>query len=138
MKRLSATIAVVLLAASVVLAGDQRGQGAERRDDATRGDNRTAPTVHADLRVVFSSGDLVVIREHYRTRYQNLPPGLRKKLARTGQLPPGWQKKMEAFPVDLERRLPPLPEGYKRGVIDAHAVIYLPGTGVTIDAAVLF
>ena len=79
-----------------------------------------------------------VIREHYAPRYRKLPPGLQKKLARTGQLPPGWQKKMEPFPVALERRLVTLPAGYQRGVMDGHAVIYKPGTSIIIDATILF
>lgn len=94
--------------------------------------------VHGDIRVVFSSRDVQVIREYYAPQYRSLPPGLQKKYARTGQLPPGWQKKMQPFPVALERQLVALPAGYQRGVIDGHAVIYRPGTSVVIDATVLF
>jgi hypothetical protein len=86
---------------------------------------------------VFSTHDVQIIREHYAPKYRNLPPGLQKKLARTGSLPPGWQKKLEPLPFELERRLVGLPDGYRRGVIDGHAVIYRPG-GVLIDATVLF
>jgi hypothetical protein len=59
-------------------------------------------------------------------------------MARGKALPPGWQKKMEPFPVEFERRLARLPDGYRRGVIDGHAVIYLPGTSVVVDVAALF
>jgi hypothetical protein len=93
--------------------------------------------VQADIRVVFSTGEVHLIREHYRSTFRDLPPGLQKKVARGGQLPPGWQKKVAPFPVELERRLPRLPAGHQRGVFGGHAVIYLPGGGV-IDAAVLF
>jgi len=41
------------------------------------------------------------------------------------------------MPVVVERRLPPLPPGYHRGVFDGHAVIYRPG-GTIIDATVIF
>jgi hypothetical protein len=95
------------------------------------------PTVQADVRIVFSSEETRIVREYYSARYRNLPPGLQKKLARGGQLPPGWQKKVEAFPPELDRRLPRLPEGHHRGVVDGHAVIYLPGGGI-VDTAVLF
>jgi len=91
----------------------------------------------ADAHVVFTPHDITLIRTHYESRYRNLPPGLQKKLARGGQLPPGWQKKVQAFPPELERRLPRLPAGHHRGVVDAHAVIYLPGGGI-VDTAVLF
>jgi hypothetical protein len=94
--------------------------------------------VRGDVHVVFSSHDVRLIREFYAPRYRHLPPGLQKKLARTGQLPPGWQKKMQPFPVVLEHELVALPVGYHRGVIDGHAVIYRPGTSVIIDATILF
>ena len=104
--------------------------------EAKRGDDRADTRVA--VRVVFTSGDVRVIRTHYEPRYRNLPPGLRKKVARGGQLPPGGQKKFEPFPVDLDRRLPPLGPGYRRGVLDGHAVIYDTKSHVLIDVAVLF
>ena len=92
----------------------------------------------ASFHVSFSTADVKIIREHYAARYRNLPPGLRKKVARGGQLPPGWQKKYEPFPVALEQRLPRLTPEYRRGVVDGHAVIYNSKTSVVIDVAVLF
>jgi len=88
--------------------------------------------------VRFSTGEQRVIREYYAPRYKSLPPGLQKKVARGGSLPPGWQKKMQPFPVEVERRLEPLPRGYSRGVIDGHAVIYSSRSHTVIDVAVLF
>jgi hypothetical protein len=32
--------------------------------------------------------------ENKNKKQKNLPPGLQKKLERTGELPPGWQKKL--------------------------------------------
>jgi hypothetical protein len=120
----------VLMAPS--LHAEQRGRGNENRPSGSNGRE-----IQGDVRIVFSTGDAQIVREHYQPRYTNLPPGLQKKLARTGQLPPGWQKKMEAFPADLDRRLSPLPAGLHRGVIDGHAVIYRAG-GVIVDATALF
>jgi len=91
-----------------------------------------------EVRVVFSRGDVGVLREYYAPRYRNLPPGLQKKLARTGHLPPGWERRVEPFPVLVERRLVVLPPDYRRGVIDGNAVIYAPRSGIIIDATVLF
>ena len=88
--------------------------------------------------MVFSAREIRIIRQHYAPRYRNLPPGLQKKYARTGQLPPGWRKKVEPFPVVVERELVVLPTAYRRGVIDGHAVIYNPRTQVIVDVAVLF
>ena len=97
----------------------------------------TQPRAHADARIGFSSEEIQIVREHYNPRFRNLPPGLQKKLARGGQLPPGWQKKVEAFPPELERRLPRLPAGHYRGVMDGHAVIYSPAGGI-VDVTALF
>jgi hypothetical protein len=91
----------------------------------------------AVVHVAFGTGEIQLVRTHYAPRFRNLPPGLQKKLARGGSLPAGWQKKIEPFPVTLERGLTRLPTGYSRGVIDGHAVIY-NSRGMIIDVAVLF
>ena len=122
----------LVLAAAGVAAGEP-GQGRGKRQHTSE----ASSGVHG-LSIVFSTGDVQIIRQHYAPRYRNLPKGLQKKLARTGQLPPGWQKKMEPLPVALERQLVVLPAGYRRGVIDGHAVIYSPNRGVIVDATVVF
>lgn len=94
--------------------------------------------VRGDVHVVFSTGDARVVREYYAPRYRRLPPGLAKKYARTGHLPPGWQRKIQPLPWEVERRLSILPREYRRGVIDDQAVIYAPRTGVIIDATIVF
>ena len=110
-----------------------KGQGKkETVSSADRTDARVA------VQVTFGSADLRIIREHYAPRYRNLPPGLRKKVARGGALPPGWQKKYEPFPETLERRLVRLSPEYRRGVFDGHAVIYDRRSDFVIDVAVLF
>jgi len=90
------------------------------------------------VHVLFAPRDVQVIREYYAPQYRRLPPGLQKKLRRTGQLPPGWQKKYQPFPVVLERQLVTLPRGYRRGIIDRQAVVFDPRTHVIVDVAVLF
>lgn len=132
MKSRALVIAGCVLLGSITLTADEP-QGRGKGRTASRGGG-----VHAEIDVVFSTTDIRIIRQHYAPRYRTLPKGLQKKLARTGQLPPGWQKKMEPFPVALERRLVALPDGYRRGVIDGHAVIYSPQRGVVIDATVVF
>jgi hypothetical protein len=135
MRLLYGVIIGSLLLGGTVMGEAQRGtRGGGAREAAPPAEGSR---VHADVRIVFSSAETQIIREHYQRQYRNLPPGLQKKLARTGTLPPGWQKKMEPFPAELERRLSPLPAGHRRGVLDGHAVIYLPG-GVIVDTAVLF
>jgi len=53
----------------------------------------------------------------------NLPPGLEKQLRRNGTLPPGLQKRVEPFPAELDRRLPPLPSGCSRVILAGRALI---------------
>jgi hypothetical protein len=79
----------------------------------------------------FREEHLRVIRDYYGPR--NLPPGLQKKFHRTGQLPPGWQKKVQPFPLEIERRLPPICGGCARGYVDGYAVVYRPRSGVILD-----
>lgn len=133
MKLVCALAAVLTLGGTVGTAEQGRGRGTDAPEPRAE---RQAPSV--GVQVVFSSQDAQLIRGHYAPRYRNLPPGLQKKLARTGQLPPGWEKKMEPFPLELERRLAALPPGYRRGVIDGNAVIYAAGTSVILDVAALF
>jgi hypothetical protein len=124
-------------AVSVGTASADQGRGqAKRRGDVVVGSATSAPVV--SVSVVFAPRDITVIRTHYASRYRNLPPGLQKKLARGGTLPPGWQKKMEPFPPALDRDLVVLPGGYRRGVIEGHAVIYHPITHAILDIASLF
>jgi hypothetical protein len=86
----------------------------------------------------FQPRDVRVIAEYYEPEYQRLPPGLAKKYYRTGQLPPGWQKKIQPFPVVVEQQLVVLPPEYRRGIIDGYAVVYNPHTQVIIDIAAVF
>jgi len=53
----------------------------------------------------------------------NLPPGLQKQLDKNGRLPPGLQKRLEPLPVDLDRRLPRLPEYWERVILERDVVL---------------
>ena len=66
----------------------------------------------------------------------NLPPGLEKQLLRNGTVPPGLQKRLEPLPVELERRLPPLPPGCgcNRGVLGANVVLVRTRDQLILDA----
>lgn len=121
MRRLILILICVLLAA-VPLRAKQKGKG--------KGESRVA--------VRFRVEDVREIKRYYKGRPSGLPPGLQKKLRREGRLPPGWEKKMAPFPVELERRLPPLGPGLRRGLFEAQAVIYDERTGVILDVAAVF
>jgi hypothetical protein len=97
--------------------------------------NDKKPKSHADpiVSVRFGATEMEVIRGHYITHPNNLPPGLQKKLARGKALLPGWQKKLHPFPPQLEARLP-FPCGYcGRGVVDEYGVIYDKRTSIVLD-----
>ena len=81
--------------------------------------------------------DVRLVRDYYRPRTRTLPPGLQRRYLRTGQLPPGWAKRVQPIPRHLGRQLIRLPRGYRRGVVDGRAIVYGPG-GLVVDVAVLF
>src|SRR4051812_48471897 len=112
-RTIALTMASLFLGTAVLAADHQRKP--QKHEDSTRlivsDDSAVAVNVSWGMR------DVEIIRRHYAPRYRNLPPGLQKKYARTGQLPPGWQKRIEPFPATLERECAPLPAGYRRGVI---------------------
>ena len=105
MRFLAATITVLVLG-SVTVSAEQKHAPkkpkAAKHAVAHRGDAGVRPLT---VRVSWTTDDVEIIRRHYVPKYRDLPPGLRKKYQRTGQLPPGWQKKMEPFPATLERDL---------------------------------
>ena len=141
MKRvLFATVCALLLgSAPLVSASPTQGKAKKHGShEAAKRDEGKGSDTNVAVHVVFTSGDVRILRTHYEPRYRNLPPGLQKKVALGGALPPGWRKKFEPFPREVERRLEPLPIGYRRGVIDGHAVIYSTRSHTVIDVAVLF
>jgi len=123
-----------LILAAMFLAGTASSSHA-----ADHAKKRTAPVEERTVahrradRAYLTRNDARIIREYYEPRYRQLPPGLQKKLQRTGTLPPGWQKKLQAFPRTVERQLSPLPSSYRRGFYDGYAVIYDPHTRRILD-----
>jgi len=82
-----------------------------------------------------------------KQKNKNLPYGLQKKLARGGQLPPGWQDKVSRgevlsteilqqsvrLPSDLTRRLPELEDGVVIRRVGDKVVRVLEGNGTVLD-----
>lgn len=88
----------------------------------------------AGTTVVFSSKEAAVIRDYYahppqdagkgqqkKQKSKPLPPGIAKNLQRGKPLPPGIAK--QQLPADLARRLPPVPSGYERVVVDGRVLL---------------
>jgi hypothetical protein len=129
MKLLITAAALVVMTGSGIEASHAQGRGRGQGNDRGASDAAARPAAS----VLFSQRDVTLIRTHYGNRYKNLPPGLQKKLARGGSLPPGWEKKIEALPAGLLRDLPPLGSNRRYGVYDGHAVIYDPLTHAILD-----
>ena len=107
-----------------------RGQGQERN----RNDNHANASVqNVSVQVAFNSRERDILQVWYGDHKNNLPPGLAKRdrlppglesqLRERGTLPPGLQKKIVPLPVDLERRLPPPPNGCSRVIIGGNIVL---------------
>lgn len=108
---------------------DRHGHGKQKD---RRHDDEERPRGHAKGHVqYFRPEDRVILSQYYPV--QSLPPGLRKKYARTGTLPPGWQKRVQPLPVAVVEQLPPPPLNCERGYVDGYAVVYDRRTRVILD-----
>jgi hypothetical protein len=63
----------------------------------------------------------------------NLPPGLQKQLERNGRLPPGLEKRLEPLPVDLDSRLPRLPDYWERVIVERDVILLDRRTNRILD-----
>jgi hypothetical protein len=126
MNRRHLLISLVLLSGAVVCAKDKD----KDKDDHGKGKGKGKAS--KDWRY-FRQEDYSAV-ERYYSGPRDLPPGLRKKYYRTGKLPPGWEKKMQPFPPELVRELPPPPPDCERGYIDGVAVVYNRNTRIILDS----
>jgi hypothetical protein len=134
---------LLALAGSLAVAQGNSGSKGNGKNQHAQQQETAAPD-RGGARIIFSVQDRDVIREYYRNRYANLPPGLAKRggnlppglqkhLERDGTLPPGLQKRVEPFPVELERRLAPLPSTYSRVTLGVDILILDRRTQRIID-----
>lgn len=133
---LSATVCGLILMAVLLQTGFAQGNGkgkGHNKQADQNDDDRDRDDKHG-VRIVFSVHDRDTIRGYYQERNSNLPPGLAKRngnlppglqkhLERDGTLPPGLQKRVQPFPEDLERRLSPLPDTYRRVTLGVDILI---------------
>src|SRR5215467_1898703 len=121
---------LLLLTFPTLTQAQGNGKGHNKHSDQDNDDRDSK----GGVRIVFSVHDRDVIRDYYRDRNSNLPPGLAKRggnlppglqkhLERDGTLPPGLQKRVQPFPIELERRLPRLPEAYSRVTLGVDILI---------------
>jgi hypothetical protein len=92
------------------------------------------------IAVVFTSDEIRIIRDYYEKhgseargngRKKGLPPGIAKNLERGKPLPPGIAK--QVLPPNLQSRLPRVPEGYERVIVDGKVLLIEVATRVVRD-----
>lgn len=116
------TLLLTLAVAGLAIAGP--------RDNYRGGNNRSNYRVGVNVYRI-PQRDVIIVRDYYRGN--RLPPGLQRKFARGGALPSGWQRRFQPVPVYVERRLAPLPHGYRRGLYNGAYVVFDSRRGVVVD-----
>jgi hypothetical protein len=118
--------------AGPVLAQDKTGKSA--------GKKAAAPAAAlADVKFGFAAHERGIIAAYYPPRTPpakkdvSLPNGIEKQLQRGEKLPPGLQNRIQPLPAELERQLPSMPLAYRRGILDNHVIVYMPGSHVIVD-----
>ena len=151
---------VIFLCLSVAAPTVQAKQHKEDRKQKLSSKKETKGNDDPLLNFRITTGEQEIIREYFRSvggppsgvpgpgkKKKNLPPGLRKKLARGGGLPPGWQRKVargevmddevfwysQPLPPDLIEQLPKQPPGTIIITIEGKAVRLLEATRMIID-----
>ncbi len=119
---------------------DRGGREAGYQEDRDRERARDAERENA---TIFTPRQRTIITDYFRNSRGNLPPGLAKRdrlppglekqLRERGTLPPGLQKRFAPLPNDLERQLPRLPAGYRRGVVAGNVILMEEATSVIVD-----
>lgn len=91
----------------------------------------------------FRDAETRLILDYFRPGSGHLPPGLQrhsatvpavqKLLKITGTLPAAAEKQSEPFPADLDRRLTPVPAGYRRLLVGTLALLVQDSTNLIVD-----
>jgi Ni/Co efflux regulator RcnB len=144
------SVAALAISAAPALA-QGRGRGHEedeQHQDHGHGRGRDHGRGQEHERAYFGQHDRDEIASYYRdhrselppglARREELPPGLERYLRRNGQLPPGLQKRVVWFPADLDRRLGPLPYGYRRCWVGNNVLVVNPRTFSILDVSLNF
>jgi hypothetical protein len=137
----------VAAAFALMLASALGTDGSATRDPQAKGKGAHSAKKHASLHSpasAFSPRDRLVIGDYFgniasslppglRVRNGDLPPGLERQIRKNGRLPKGLEKHIDPFPLELNRRLAPLPRDYTRGLIGGTAVVIDQRTGMLVD-----
>ncbi|WP_228127104.1 hypothetical protein [Kangiella aquimarina] len=114
--------------------------------------NQANVAAKAERGGIFHDDEIRIIREYYHDhdyggKQKQLPKGLQKKYQRTGELPPGWEMKLQRgevlsddvyrygrpLPYDLRQRLPIGPVGSKIIEVEGKIIRVMENTREIID-----
>jgi len=140
MLRLSAfAVAAFLAAAAPALADQGKGKGndkAGKPSDGTATEQVIEGVTAGVLGAVLSDDEKATIRRYFGEhpdaagKVKELPPGIRKKIARGGAMPPGIAK--QVLPDGLHRQLPPR-DGEHYEIVGTDVVLVETATRVIVD-----
>ncbi|HEY9539560.1 MAG TPA: anti-virulence regulator CigR family protein [Kiloniellaceae bacterium] len=135
LRTLSVVLALLLALGTPALADPGKGKSKGNAAEATT-DDIVEGVVAGVLNAVLTDDERRIIHEYFHDHAGNfgkvkpLPPGIRKKLARGGAMPPGIAK--QALPGDLYRRLPPR-DGQHYEIVGTDVVLVQVATQVIVD-----
>lgn len=165
MNRIPSIITVAALGLAFVFSNSYAMDRAPKGEQADH-EEQIAPQAARDGK--FHEDEIQVIRDYYRDhdrergydqeyahdrehdrdgKKKQLPKGLQKKYERTGELPPGWEKKLQRgevlsedvyrygqpLPEDLKRQLPFTPEGSEIIEVEGKVIRVLESSREIID-----
>lgn len=140
MNRILATALVLLLAATAPALAQGKSKGnankAGKADAVTTTDDAINRTVDIVVDAVLNDDEKEIIRKYFNKnpeaagKVKPLPPGIRKKLARGGTLPPGIAK--QALPDGLHRQLPQR-DGQNYEIVGKDVVLVDTATDIIVD-----
>lgn len=141
MLRLFAVLLTVFLAATApaLAQGKGKGNGADNPGQGKNGitsEDVIEGVAAGLLHSVLSDDERKIIHGYFHDhpdavgKVKTLPPGIRKKIARGGAMPPGIAK--QALPDGLHRRLPPR-DGQHYEIVGTDVVLVQTATKVIVD-----
>lgn len=134
-RTLALSLLLSLASASIAAPAPHAGKGLKHKPGGDEAGQR-APALS------FSAAETQRLQDFYLQRpslieasRKDLPPGIRKKLARGGTLPPGLQNRV--IQDSVRHTLPPLPNGYERVIVDGRVLLIELATRAILDALIL-
>ncbi|MBD3666698.1 MAG: hypothetical protein HUJ16_01980 [Kangiella sp.] len=122
------------------------------KNGQVKADKQVKVAAKAERGGIFHDDEIRIIREYYHDhdyggKQKQLPKGLKKKYERTGELPPGWEMKLQRgevlsedvyrygrpLPYDLRHRLPVGPVGSKIIEVEGKIIRVMENTREIID-----